>query len=1228
MPVRNIVDAVTEFADQVEEAAKEKRRQEARERLRQVEAREQPPARRLEPPDERQERIAQAAAQARQLLERGARTIERGQEIARVGKRAAVREGLITPTPVPEATPEPGVPLAQLPPARAEQAAIERGELGGPPTGPSIVELGLVAGAWIPGGLVAAGLPALAAKFPVISAFLLEQAGEETGIIPGRPVGRATEFLSEPGKKSLEDMGVPENVAGVISELVIFGGIGRAPAGQRTAAELMTAARQLSKEDVRKTLAALKDIGVGRGGEVGAAGKVPPRKPAPDWLKPGKRVLAADRGNVGTVVSYNEETGTALVHFYNRKTNLSATLTLDAKTLSTAGRTAGRAEAAAAKTELVGAEAAARAEATSPLVGKLFRAIESANYVGARAERVAEISAKNRASAGAIETIRGEATIDTIETSLRQAKGVRKGRVAADFELGEDFTAEEISEFVHGVFTSPKLKPHEAPNAADAVRKLLGVEGPPQTLMPHEVALLTKVYPELAPVLSRLTTKDGISAWKLTMDFLNIPRAFRAAYDLSFPGRQAGMLIGRKEWWQSIKPMVRAAADKEVANESILRIVRDDFWEEVAKPAGLAIADPGTGVAAEFGLQLPFEETFISRMAGKIPGVAISQRAYTTSGNEIRWHYFKNTVKGWDGLGIKYTTGDTKSLANWINIASGWGELGPLEKVLPELGVALFSPRFWASRLEVLPYGVYTLAANPILRRAIAYDLLSFTALNVGLLSLMKYSGIPGVEVELDPRSTDWGRIVIGGKVRIDTMAGMQPVIRTAAQLIMGEGLSATGEFFPIDQPRTVGRYIQSKLSPAGTVAADFFFGHTFIGEPIGDVIRSPGKVFWEYIAPLVAGDVHDAIETNDWKSAWVTFPAVFGFGVLAYETPWQELENARDRAVQAAFGMTLEELREERGTRAANNAVALDPGVMAAEEKVEDRKAWYDGKGVQRSMKSALLPFTAEQEVADEEILDNGQWRVDQSERNQRRAGKIAGFFFANPEQRDRMQKEREEIGDPYEIPKDAKPDDIVARYLAIYTDHTDIETGSIDDYDALFDDLDRLEAKLTLQQAGWIETNLGLQKTDRQKEYTVALRVINAPRVEISGRKVGFFDLTDLLFEMAKGGDRFLSQFGSYRQLQTTILETKDPSKTFGDALNDLADWNPKLAWFLERVSGDTNLSQTDRYRRQFPEVDAYLVFWKMRGYETLLTKAAQAKWKALFGTEPPRLRTGEEG
>ena len=185
------------------------------------------------------------------------------------------------PTPTPTPTPTAPVPMRieQAPLTPEEEAAVQRGELGGPPTGPTITALGVMA---IPAGIAVSGLAAAAAKFPVLAAILGEGILEEKGIIPGRPVGRLTELAAGPMRENLTRLGVPEEIAAPLSEIVVWGAIGKAPAGQRSVAESFAALRRLPVEDVKASVATLRRVATEEAGGARIPGEKPPvLKPPP-----------------------------------------------------------------------------------------------------------------------------------------------------------------------------------------------------------------------------------------------------------------------------------------------------------------------------------------------------------------------------------------------------------------------------------------------------------------------------------------------------------------------------------------------------------------------------------------------------------------------------------------------------------------------------------------------------------------------------------------------------------------------------------------------------------------------------------------------------------------------------------------------------------------------------------------------------------------------------------
>jgi len=166
----------------------------------------------------------------------------------------------------------PGVPLAQLPRAPAEEAAVARGELGGTPTGPSIVKLGLsVVGT----ELLTTAVAALVLKFPTLAAFMGEGYLEQKGIIPGKPVTRVTELAAGSMSSNLQEWDVPKNVADFVAQSVVWMSVGKAPeAGMQR--DLLAAFQGLSKEDVGKAIGALrKPVLEGERGALGREGALP-----------------------------------------------------------------------------------------------------------------------------------------------------------------------------------------------------------------------------------------------------------------------------------------------------------------------------------------------------------------------------------------------------------------------------------------------------------------------------------------------------------------------------------------------------------------------------------------------------------------------------------------------------------------------------------------------------------------------------------------------------------------------------------------------------------------------------------------------------------------------------------------------------------------------------------------------------------------------------------------
>ena len=113
------------------------------------------------------------------------------------------------------------------------------------------------------------------------------------------------------------------------------------------------------------------------------------------------------------------------------------------------------------------------------------------------------------------------------------------------------------------------------------------------------------------------------------------------------------------------------------------------------------------------------EEAFMSRLAQKIPGVAGSQRGYTTYLNVLRRDIadpFINGLKPQE----RANTGLLEGFGHWINVASGRGDIPKSLGTAGALSNAFFAPRYAMSRIEVPAALTAALARSPAAQAAFA----------------------------------------------------------------------------------------------------------------------------------------------------------------------------------------------------------------------------------------------------------------------------------------------------------------------------------------------------------------------------------------------------------------------------------------------------------------------------------------------------------------------------
>ncbi len=373
---------------------------------------------------------------------------------------------------------------------------------------------------------------------------------------------------------------------------------------------------------------------------------------------------------------------------------------------------------------------------------------------------------------------------------------------------------------------------------------------------------------DVAPLTGRRGFTEGV----------NLLRTLKASLDMSYALRQ-GLVLSATRPLLAGKSFGKAfqATFSKVKAEQIDHAMRTHPHHYLRERAGLYLPEVGIGKPT---LR---EEIFMSRLAEKIPVlgrfIKASERNMVTGLNQLRAGAFDQFLQAFPNA----TSAELKAWANWVNIASGRGNLGRAAAISNELSLGVFAPRFAVSRVQT-PFVVLQNLKNPRVRNAIAKDMAGLGALGMTTLALAKLAGL---DVGVDPRSADFGKIKIGG-TRIDIWAGIQQPMRllTRIGLAASDKAGITGkdltdwekDFDPLE---AIGRFSSYKVAPAISVPLELFKGETIVGEE-----REPSETAWRAITPLVYEDIYDAYLEGGFLRAGVsTGLGFFGVGVSTYQT-------------------------------------------------------------------------------------------------------------------------------------------------------------------------------------------------------------------------------------------------------------------------------------------------------------------------------------------------------
>jgi hypothetical protein len=506
----------------------------------------------------------------------------------------------------------------------------------------------------------------------------------------------------------------------------------------------------------------------------------------------------------------------------------------------------------------------------------------------------------------------------------------------------------------------------------DALEKLIVSGEIPQE---KELEYLFEVYGE--PLIKAILDKKaslGSKAFAELMDVLGLPRAFQSSWDYSMPLRQCVWLTIAHPT-QSIPElgrMFRASIPlPSIGRFKPLDRFKGVVGEQYAARLNKQIFNrPNAQVYDEMGIDFVSmgkfarlgsrEESFQTRLANWIPGIKQSQQAAVTYTNQMRADMADLFLAKWERQNKLYTPQDLRALGYMINIGTGRGEIGKLKDVAPLLNTVLYSTRLIASRVE-LPY--LLVKATPLVRKEMIRDLAIATSLGVTLLSALKLSG--AADVQLNPRSTDFGKIRIGN-TRLDIWGGFQPYVRLMVQLagsVAQQNMKTTAKTqygqatYNVSGWDALTNFVRGKLSPAAGFLVDLADQKNFIGQEMDADNATVAREAWSRFTPFLVQDMVDAIKQEGLVGGTMAASSIFGTGTQSYETSLNTVKaTLQEKLAQEKYGVPYAELDKADKTKyTQRNTIRDNPEMKKLNLQIKEQAAKEETKTTPTKAPSGL---------------------------------------------------------------------------------------------------------------------------------------------------------------------------------------------------------------------------------------------------------------------------------
>lgn len=328
-----------------------------------------------------------------------------------------------------------------------------------------------------------------------------------------------------------------------------------------------------------------------------------------------------------------------------------------------------------------------------------------------------------------------------------------------------------------------------------------------------------------------------------------VPGALKSAVaslDNSFFGRQdiKNLLDVRtsKIWFKNFLKSWKDIG-KELKGKDAMVGVKTDIY---SRPNAIN----GKYRAGGYGLDVLTEEAYPSSLPEKIPLLGrlfkASESAYNGGALRMRADLADRYIAIGERHGLNMLNREeAQGMGHLVGSLTGRGSLGKAEAIGKELNVFLFSIKFLKSNFDFLTAHALDKKVTGVAKKEAAKNLLSVVSSIASVLTIAKT--LDPNSVELDPRSTNFGKVKIFGRWT-DITGGMASMVTLASRLTWtyhrGEGgfwyKNSAGNYTKLGTKfggmtalDVLESYFEGKLSPTAGIARDVWRGKTFEGKPV-----------------------------------------------------------------------------------------------------------------------------------------------------------------------------------------------------------------------------------------------------------------------------------------------------------------------------------------------------------------------------------------------------------